>query len=550
MPVNINLTNEYDYNQDNKVWIKKNAPAFIYSDGENVETGIGEILDSVQDKSVFSDELKRQQTNWPTVYYFSANRSNLLRPLTENLISGARVLELGCGMGAITRYLGENASEVYAVEGSLRRGNVAAKRCEDLKNVHILIDEIKALPESLGKFDVVTLIGVLEYACRYGGPGAEREILRKAKTFLKPDGALILAIENKLGLKYFAGIPEDHLQRSWLGITNGYAENGVKTWSRKELLSLLKEEGFCNCEQFLALPDYKLPTTIVSPSGLSIEKSDFDLTPLLNNTKRLFEPLALFNMAEAWESIYNAGLLADFADSLCFVASVNENRKSSFERGNLVSHYGDLSSLPKKYSKEVKINKKGEQFEVKRKKLIPMSSNSTDEFIQKVEDEPYYKGELLSSQIRKIAMRPDWTLEEFFSAFQPWIDLLKENMDENGYCDGELMDLTPFNMVFNNSKVEIFDQEWVANKKLPFVFLLYRGFLNTVLRMLPLRRSVKHNITKFSDLFKEFIKSQHLSDSFPISLDYLWWQEVKFMKFIKNNPKYSSIKDFPIVYMQ
>ncbi len=57
-------------------------------------------------------------------------------------------------------------------------------------------------------FDVVTLIGVLEYARVYGGPGGEVKLLQQARSYLKPDGLLVLAMENQLGLKYFAGIPE------------------------------------------------------------------------------------------------------------------------------------------------------------------------------------------------------------------------------------------------------------------------------------------------------------------------------------------------------
>ena len=34
--------------------------------------------------------------------------------------------------------------------------------------------------------------------------------LKEMGGYLKPEGKLLIAIENRLGLKYFAGAPEDH----------------------------------------------------------------------------------------------------------------------------------------------------------------------------------------------------------------------------------------------------------------------------------------------------------------------------------------------------
>lgn len=543
------LKKNYTFDEGNRVWVKNDALAFQYSDGDKAEERIRELLSNARDKSTASDELKALQTDWPSTYYFSANRASLLRPMAQTLLAGARVLEMGCGMGAITRYLGETAAEVIAVEGSLRRGSIAAIRCLDLENTRIIIDEIKSLPMELGKFDVVTLIGVLEYARRYGGKGAELEVLQKAKSFLKPEGALILAIENRLGLKYLGGVPEDHLARRWVGVTGGYHERGVTTWSRRELEKMLHEAGFEYCEQYLALPDYKLPKTIITPEALQCGQNELNLAPILENTKRMFDFSPDFNAVATWESVYKAGLLPDLADSLCFVASQTPLR--AFIPGELVNHYGNLSSLPNEFAKLVKIRKENGQTVVCRQKLHPEVEASKGDFYQVVEDEPYYGGELLISYIRKIAMRPDWSLEEFFSAFEPWVRLLQANMDDDLKCDGNLLDVTPFNIIYNpnTGETRVFDQEWIARKKVPFIWLLYRGFYNTVLRIIPIQKSSRVNVALFSQLFREYVNFLKLPEQMPVSLDYLWWQEMKFSKFIKHNSRYLGPKDFKIVYM-
>lgn len=55
------------------------------------------------------------------------------------------------------------------------------------------------------------------------------------KKHLAPGGRIVIAIENKYGLKYFAGCKEDHLGTYFSGIENYEAGGGVRTFSRKGL---------------------------------------------------------------------------------------------------------------------------------------------------------------------------------------------------------------------------------------------------------------------------------------------------------------------------
>ena len=58
----------------------------------------------------------------------------------------------------------------------------------------------------------ILLVGVLEYAAVFDQrDNAALALLQQARSFLKAEGFLVLALENKLGLKYFAGVPEEHL---------------------------------------------------------------------------------------------------------------------------------------------------------------------------------------------------------------------------------------------------------------------------------------------------------------------------------------------------
>ncbi len=53
----------------------------------------------------------------------------------------------------------------------------------------------------------------------------------------------MIAIENKYGLKYFAGCKEDHLGTYFSGIENYAGGGGVRTFSRNGLEAIFKSCG-------------------------------------------------------------------------------------------------------------------------------------------------------------------------------------------------------------------------------------------------------------------------------------------------------------------
>ena len=152
----------YIYDHQSKIWMTPDFSGIAYNDGDEIENRIATIVNSSRDVSVFSEELHAKITDWPSTYHLSFKRSNLLRPFKERL-SHADVLEIGAGCGAITRFLGESGANVLALEGSPRRAAIARSRTRDLDNVTVLSDAFENF-KSDKKFDVITLIGVLEYA--------------------------------------------------------------------------------------------------------------------------------------------------------------------------------------------------------------------------------------------------------------------------------------------------------------------------------------------------------------------------------------------------
>lgn len=178
----------------------------LYSDGE-VEDFIIKII--AENRPEDYSNAVYEQFNWPIYYHLSPLRKNILNWYKFKLDSS--VLEIGCGMGAITSVLCDECKDVTAVELSRKRATATLLRCREKENLEIIVGNLNDI-EFDKKFDYITLIGVLEYQGTYTeSTNPYMDFLVKIKQLLKPDGKLLVAIENQYGLKYWCGMPEDHV---------------------------------------------------------------------------------------------------------------------------------------------------------------------------------------------------------------------------------------------------------------------------------------------------------------------------------------------------
>ncbi len=247
-------------NRDPETGIRLLDGHLDYRDGS--EERILQILRSAEDRSSDSDELAAAVTDWPSRYHLSRQRANLLRPL--RLGPGIRILEVGAGTGAISRYLGETGADVVALEGSLDRARAAALRCSDLANVEVVCGPLASFEDPNG-FDLVCVVGVLEYAASgAGGSSDHQAFLNRAAWLIRSGGALLLAIENQIGVKYLLGYHEDHLGLPWVGVEGYRGDHGIRTFTRTTLRSMLAAAGLASQRWYFPFPDYKLPTVVLT----------------------------------------------------------------------------------------------------------------------------------------------------------------------------------------------------------------------------------------------------------------------------------------------
>lgn len=251
-----------------------------------------------------------ERKSWPILYHLS--------PLRENIVDWIpmkntdKVLEVGSGCGAITGALSRKAGSVTCVELSKKRSLINAYRHSECENVTIHVGNFKDIePDLPSDFDHICLIGVFEYGQGYiGGDRPYEEFLEILKKHLAPEGRIIIAIENKYGLKYFAGCMEDHLGTYFSGIED-YPESGVvRTFSRRGLEQIFRRCGIKEYRFYYPYPDYKFMTTLYSDRYLP---GKGELSNNIRNFDR--DRMLLFDEKRAFDGIVRDGLFSVFSNS-------------------------------------------------------------------------------------------------------------------------------------------------------------------------------------------------------------------------------------------
>ena len=461
--------------------------SFAYSDGSEMEAALLGKVQSLKDRSVLSPELTVIQGPWPIFYHLTPLRANLLRPL-EGYLRGKRVLELGCGCGGLTRYLGETVRWVLGVEGSGVRARIAAERCKGLPNVTILNDRIQDL-HLQGKFDVVTLIGVLEYARMFDDENAvpELALLKQARSYLKPGGRLLLAIENQLGLKYLAGMPEDHLNQPFAGVNDLYGDKTPVTFGRRELEGLLRKAGFSSLMQMIPLPDYKQPLTVLHEAALAQDPSSFSIVPFIRNGyvtgARGLLPIG-FSLEACSGVLARNGLAKDLCDSFFYLAAEETPKGNAVDERILVSYYGGLR-LPAYAKETIFLRNDDGAIRVHRRRLLPDSAQDGTVSISFAPDEPYMLCETLQDRLLSVCNVRGWGVPDIAAWAKPWLDYLIRTAEKDPdtgtlFLPGHCLDLGPINCLLGkDGEIIPFDLEWsfADQRKLPLKHLALRGLI-------------------------------------------------------------------------
>lgn len=277
----------------------------LYNEGDEAENLVLETFkQEVDPMKVLSDH-----DEWAVLYQLSPCRKNIVSVM--NISKNDNVLEIGAGMGAVSGTLADLASQVDCIELSKRRSYANAYRNKQCNNLSIYVGNFEEI-KLTRKYDVVVVIGVLEYAGSFINDERPYEkFLEYIYNYLNDSGRVYIAIENRFGMKYFAGCAEDHLGQPFAGI-EGYDNNKVRTFSYGEICILLNKY-FKDLYFYYPFPDYKMPSVIYSQDFLPNETANlkafknFDNDRLITlNEEKVYRHI---HTREDWNTFSNSFLI-------------------------------------------------------------------------------------------------------------------------------------------------------------------------------------------------------------------------------------------------
>ena len=472
----------------------------LYCDGE-VED---ELLDIARNYSqVEYPRIIEERKSWPVLYHLSELRENIVEwlPITKDM----KVLEVGSGCGAITGALAKKAGEVTCIELSKKRSLINAYRHMDCENVTIHVGNFQDIePDLPCDYDFICLIGAFEYGQAYiDSDNPFEDYLRIIDRHKKDGGSIAIAIENKLGLKYFAGCKEDHLG-TWFSSLEGYPDGGVaRTFSWDELIKIAIKCGFSKTEisMYYPYPDYKFMTSIYSDARLP---KTGELSSNLRNFDR--ERLMLFDEKLVFDTLIEDELFPLFSNSFMMIlgsepdvkyVKYSNDRVNEYKIKTLLTYAESDGKTVKKiekhplcnYSKEhiVQISKgyeklserfAGGNLQINKCILVNPQKSDTEEGIE-LDD---ISSQTLQAEFEYIEGR---TLEEYLDECLEKNDLNKFHTLFNEYLErisyNEDVPVSDYDLIFSNILISpdgewnIIDYEWTFDKQVDTKEIAFRA---------------------------------------------------------------------------
>ena len=473
----------------------------LYSDGAIEDEMLAIARDHAPEEF---NQVIAERESWPILYHFSHIRENILSWVPFK--GDEKVLEVGAGCGAVTGALCRKAGEVTSIDLSMKRSRINAYRHRTQENLKILVGNFQEIEKNLTeKYDYITLIGVFEYGEAYiQSEDPYVDFLKIISRHLKPNGKIILAIENRLGLKYWAGCTEDHFGTLFEGLEGYPRTKGVKTFTRKEFRQILKLAGDLKASWYYPFPDYKFPMTVYSEEYLPQQGE-------LNRTEYNFDRfrLQLFQESPVYDTLLDNDLYQEFANSFLLMigreqpemetvyAKFSNERDRNFairteigstENGRLVKKVPETKEAEKHVNNLEKICEELDKLyepvgiQVNRCKAQPEAAEFeylTGVTLEEKLDTLLESGredqleELLFSYIDKVKQIHE---KEAFHKTEKFTEVfgdveLPENLIAAPLSN---IDLVPANVILDGEKATVIDYEWTFFFPVPSNFLVYR----------------------------------------------------------------------------
>ena len=423
--------------------------------------------------------------NKPTlenILTLSEIRENILSwyPFKEN----TSILEIGANLGEITGLFCQKAKKVVALEESKTKAEIIAKRHQNKQNLEIMVGDLNNIKIE-EKFDYIILIGYLE-----NKKVDFKQTLKIAKSLLAENGTILLALDNKLGMKYFS-----KTDSTGITISNPVNKQFINL---NKIYEYLKELDLSNIKTYYPMPDYKL-TNVIFTDQRPLSKNDLSRNVTYNNNDTILffdENTAYRELLDIKENIsknfVNSYLLEitnkEINNKIKFI-SFSNMRKNEYKIKTIMDDEY-VYKYPSNNESKKHIEETKENIEIiKESNLKTLDDYNENGIISKFSKEKTLdeiiielfknnqKDEAIDLMKRfkneiKEKLKPGDIEKNVFDKYE--IKYNKEDLLSMYFVKDGLWDLIFQNCFYINQEFYFYDQEW-KEENLPIDFIMYRA---------------------------------------------------------------------------
>ena len=464
--MNLNL----DFYKENEEDISQEEKTFIDTKLKNIDF----------EKDCIS--IIKNEPTLENILTLSEIRENILSwyPFKEN----TSILEIGANLGEITGLFCQKAKKVVAIEESKTKAEIIAKRHQNKQNLEIMVGDLNNIKIE-EKFDYIILIGYLE-----NKKVDFKQTLNIAKSLLDENGTILLALDNKLGMKYISKIDS-----TGITISNPVNKQFINL---NKIYEYLKELDLSNIKTYYPMPDYKL-TNVIFTDQRPLSKNDLSRNVTYNNN----DTILFFDENTAYRELLDIkeNISKNFVNSyLLEITNKEINNKIKFiSFSNMRKHEYKIKTImddeyvykyPSNNESKKHIEETKENIEIiKESNLKTLDDYNENGIISKFSKEKTLdeiiielfknnqKDEAIDLMKRfkneiKEKLKPGDIEKNVFDKYE--IKYNKEDLLSMYFVKDGLWDLIFQNCFFINQEFYFYDQEW-KEENLPIDFIMYRA---------------------------------------------------------------------------
>lgn len=455
------------------------------------------------------------------LYHLSTVSQNLINWYPFN--TKDTVLQIGGDLGELTQVFCNNCEKVVTIEPNIEKAKAIAKRYENRENLEIIVGNIDdiILEE---KFSIITIIG--------NNPKIKlKDNIQKVERNLKENGKFIIAVDNKFGLRYFMGNPENILNKkfeSLIGYNN--EPEKIESFTKSSLEQIFNSIGY-KYTFYYPLPDYKMPNVIFSEKQKAKYNSIDKYNPYYKENSTI-----IANEIDVYREILKTDqqMFEFFTNSFLIILEKEKNEELPLyiSYNNMRKEkYRLITKISKNVVEKKPVSKEAEGHYNNIKKNIELLQQNNIKTVDYIENgsikSKYINQENLLNTVLTKSLEEN-NQQEFENIIEKYIQNLKKNkkvepeykdtifskyniqiedkniLKELYFVENGFWDMTFKNCFYIENELYFFDQEW-REKNVPIEYILYRSILYTI----SLRRYVnieelfeKYHISKYKNIFE------------------------------------------------